>query len=125
MEEASVVRKFRTTGADGKNYDITHYNLDIIISLGYRVKSLIATQFRRWATERLKEYMIKGFTMDDDRLKNLGGGNYWKELLDRILMIEFQMIYGRNIDVKTKIDYYSRLSVCGENNGDTETFYFL
>ncbi len=67
-----------------KNYNITHYNLNILISLGYRVKSLIATQFRRWATERLKEYMIKGFTMDDERLKNLGGGNYWKELLDRI-----------------------------------------
>ncbi len=78
MEEDSVVRKFRTTGADGKNYNITHYNLDMIISLGYRVKSRIATNFRRWATERLKEYMIKGFTMDDERLKNLGGGNYWK-----------------------------------------------
>ncbi len=84
LEEVSVVRKFRTTGADGKNYNITHYNLDMIISLGYRVKSLIATQFRRWATEHLKEYIIKGFTMDDERLKNLGGGNYWKELLDRI-----------------------------------------
>lgn len=84
MEENSVVRKFRTTGADGKNYNITHYNLDMIISLGYRVKSRIATNFRRWATERLKEYMIKGFTLDDERLKNLGGGNYWKELLDRI-----------------------------------------
>ena len=56
----------------------------MIISLGYRVKSKIATNFRRWATERLKEYMIKGFTMDDERLKNLGGGNYWKELFDRI-----------------------------------------
>ena len=84
MEENSVVRKFRTTAADGKNYSTTHYNLDMIISLGYRVKSKIATNFRRWATERLKEYMIKGFTMDDERLKNLGGGNYWKELLDRI-----------------------------------------
>lgn len=76
LEKISVVRKFRTTGADGKNYNITHYNLDMIISIGYRVKSLIATQFRRWATERLKEYVIKGFTMDDERLKNLGGGNY-------------------------------------------------
>ena len=56
------------------------YNLDMIISLGYRVKSKIATNFRRWATERLKEYMIKGFTMDDERLINLGGGSYWKEL---------------------------------------------
>ena len=89
----SVVRKFRTTGADGKNYNITHYNLDMIISLGYRVKSLIATQFRRWATERLKEYMIKGFTMDDERLKNLGGGNYWKELLD---------LYATSVDYNPK-----------------------
>ena len=69
---------------NGKKYNITHYNLDMIISLGYRVKSKIATNFRRWATERLKEYMIKGFTLDDERLKNLGGGNYWKELFDRI-----------------------------------------
>lgn len=84
LEENSVVRKFRTTAADGKKYNITHYNLDMIISLGYRVKSKIATNFRRWATERLKEYMIKGFTLDDERLKNLGGGNYWKELFDRI-----------------------------------------
>ena len=83
LEENSVVRKFRTTAADGKKYNTAHYNLDMIISLGYRVKSKIATNFRRWATERLKEYMIKGFTMDDERLKNLGGGNYWKELLDR------------------------------------------
>lgn len=84
LDEESVVRKFRTTAADGKNYNTIHYNLDMIISLGYRVKSKIATNFRRWAAERLKEYMIKGFTMDDERLKNLGGGNYWKELLDRI-----------------------------------------
>ena len=80
LEQESVVRKFRTTGSDGKNYNVIHYNLDLIISLGYRVKSIIATNFRRWATECLKEYMIKGFTMDDERLKNLGGGNYWKEL---------------------------------------------
>lgn len=65
LEQASVVRKFRTTGADGKTYNVIHYNLDMIISLGYRIKSSIATNFRRWATERLKEYMIKGFTMDD------------------------------------------------------------
>lgn len=84
LEENSVVRKFRTTASDGKNYSVSYYNLDMIISLGYLIKSVTATQFRRWATERLKEYMIKGFTMDDERLKNLGGGNYWKELLDRI-----------------------------------------
>lgn len=84
LQEDSVVRKFRTTASDGKNYSVSYYNLDMIISLGYRIKSITATQFRRWATERLKEYMIKGFTMDDERLKNLGGGNYWNELLDRI-----------------------------------------
>ena len=63
---------------------IPYYNLDMIISLGYRIKSVIATRFRQWATKRLKEYMIKGFTIDDERLKGNGGGNYWKELLDRI-----------------------------------------
>ena len=84
LDRSSVIRKFRTTGTDGKTYNVIHYNLDMIISLGYRIKSIIATNFRRWATEHLKEYMIKGFTMDDERLKQLGGGNYWKELLDRI-----------------------------------------
>ena len=73
LDRNSVVRNFRTTASDGKKYNVTYYNLDMIISLGYRVKSSIATQFRRWATERLKEYMIKGFTLDDVRLKNLGG----------------------------------------------------
>ena len=113
MEKASVVRKFRTTGTDGKNYNITHYNLDMIISLGYRVKSLIATQFRRWATERLKEYMIKGFTMDDDRLKNLGGGNYWKELLDRIRDIRSseKVMYRQVLDLyATSVDYNPKSS---------------
>ena len=84
LEEKSVVREFRTTAADGKTYNTKYYNLDMIISLGYRIKSIVATQFRKWATERLKEYIIKGFTMDDERLKGNGGGNYWKELLDRI-----------------------------------------
>ncbi len=113
LEEDSVVRKFRTTGADGKNYNITHYNLDMIISLGYRVKSLIATQFRRWATERLKEYMIKGFIMDDDRLKNLGGGNYWKELLDRIRDIRSseKVMYRQVLDLyATSVDYNPKSS---------------
>ncbi len=113
LEEDSVVRKFRTTGADGKNYNITHYNLDMIISLGYRVKSLIATQFRRWATERLKEYMIKGFTVDDDRLKNLGGGNYWKELLDRIRDIRSseKVMYRQVLDLyATSVDYNPKSS---------------
>ena len=73
LDKETVVRKFRTTASDGKNYNVTYYNLDMIISLGYRIKSSIATKFRRWATERLKEYMIKGFTMDDERLKGNGG----------------------------------------------------
>ena len=108
LEENSVVRKFRTTAADGKKYNTIHYNLDMIISLGYRVKSKIATNFRRWVTERLKEYMIKGFTMDDERLKNLGGGNYWKELLDRIRDIRSseKVMYRQVLDLyATSVDY--------------------
>ena len=84
LMESSVVRRFRTTAADGKSYITSFYSLDMIIALGYRVRSIIATRFRQWATERLKEYIIKGFTLDDDRLKQLGGGSYWKELLERI-----------------------------------------
>lgn len=108
LEENSVIRKFRTTASDGKSYSVTHYNLDMIISLGYRVKSSIATNFRKWATERLKEYMIKGFTMDDDRLKQLGGGNYWHELLDRIRDIRSseKVLYRQVLDLyATSIDY--------------------
>jgi len=108
LEESSVVRKFRTTASDGKNYDTTHYNLDMIISLGYRIKSVIATNFRKWATERLKEYMIKGFTMDDERLKQSGGGNYWKELLDRIRDIRSseKVLYRQVLDLyATSVDY--------------------
>ena len=108
LDEESVVRKFRTTAADVKSYNTIHYNLDMIISLGYRVKSKIATNFRRWATERLKEYMIKGFTMDDERLKNLGGGNYWKELLERIRDIHSseKVMYRQVLDLyATSVDY--------------------
>lgn len=84
LQEESVSKKFLRTATDGKKYDTKHYNLDMIISLGYRVNSKVATQFRIWATKRLNEYIRKGFTMDDERLKNLGGGGYWKELLQRI-----------------------------------------
>lgn len=108
LDESSVVRNFRTTAADGKSYNTKYYNLDMIISLGYRVRSVIATQFRRWATERLKEYMIKGFTMDDNRLKQLGGGNYWKELLDRIRDIRSseKVLYRQVLDLyATSVDY--------------------
>ncbi len=80
----SVIRKFRITAADGKNYDTAHYNLDVIISVGYRVKSHRGTQFRIWATQRMREYIIKGFTLDDERLKLAGYANYFKELLARI-----------------------------------------
>ena len=83
LSRDSVVRRFRTTAADGKNYDTTFYNLDVIIALGYRVQSPIAVRFRRWATQRLHEYIQKGFTMDDERLKQ-GGNRYFRELLQRI-----------------------------------------
>ena len=75
LDEESVVRFFRTTAADGKSYNTKYYNLDMIISLGYRIKSLVATRFRRWATEQIKEYLKKGFLLDDQRLKELGGGD--------------------------------------------------
>lgn len=116
LEESAVVRKFRTTATDGKSYNMTYYNLDMIISLGYRVRSGIATNFRRWATERLKEYMIKGFTMDDERLKGSGGGNYWKELLDRIRDIRSseKVLYRQVLDLyATSMDYdpHSEMSI--------------
>ena len=84
LQESSVVQEFLTAAADGKNYSTLHYNLDVIISVGYRVKSLRGTQFRIWATQRLREFIVKGFTMDDERLKQAGGGGYFDELLERI-----------------------------------------
>lgn len=87
LDEASTCRNFRQVRQEGSRQvsrEIPFYNLDMIISLGYRIRSVIATHFRRWATERLKEYIIKGFTMDDERLKGNGGGAYWRELLERI-----------------------------------------
>ena len=82
--ENSVVSKMEITAADGKKYQTQFYNLDAIISVGYRVNSTKATRFRIWATGVLKEYIKKGFALDDNRLKNLGGGGYWKELIERI-----------------------------------------
>ena len=111
LDEASTCRKFRQVRDEGGRRvarEIPHYNLDMIISLGYRVKSRIATHFRRWATERLKEYMLKGFTMDDERLKELGGGNYWKELLARIRDIRSseKVMYRQVLDLyATSVDY--------------------
>ena len=108
LEEDSVVRNFRTTAADGKSYQTKYYNLDMIISLGYRMKSKIATQFRQWATKRLNEYIRKGFTMDDERLKEAGGGDYWKELLSRIRDIRSseKVMYRQVLDLyATSADY--------------------
>lgn len=101
-------RQVRTEGSRQVTRALPYYNLDLIISLGYRVKSAIATQFRIWATERLREYLVKGFTMDDARLKNLGGGNYWKELLDRIRDIRSseKVLYRQVLDLyATSVDY--------------------
>lgn len=104
----SVVANFATTATDGKEYQVDYYNLDVIISVGYRVKSLRGTQFRQWATKRLNEYIRKGFTMDDERLKSLGGGGYFKELLERIRDIRAseKVFYRQILDIyATSIDY--------------------
>lgn len=111
LDENSTCRNFRQVRMEGNREvtrNIPYYNLDMIISLGYRVKSLIATRFRQWATERLNEYIRKGFTMDDERLKNLGGGGYWKELLDRIRDIRSseKVLYRQVLDLyATSVDY--------------------
>ena len=108
LDENSVVRKFRTTGTDGKSYNTKHYNLDVIISVGYRVKSLRGTQFRIWATQVLKEYLKKGFALNDDLLKQAGGGGYWHELLERIRDIRSseKVFYRQILDIyATSIDY--------------------
>jgi len=111
LDEISTCRKFRQVRTEGGRQverEIPFYNLDMIISLGYRVKSRIATNFRRWATERLKEYMIKGFTMDDERLKQMGGGGYWRELLDRIrdMRSSEKVMYRQVLDLyATSVDY--------------------
>lgn len=111
LPEKSVVAKFATTASDGKVYQVEHYNLDVIISVGYRVKSQRGTQFRIWATERLKEYIIKGYTINSEQLKNLGGGNYWKELLDTIRDIRSseKVMYRQVLDLyATAVDYDSK-----------------
>ncbi|MCC5919012.1 MAG: virulence RhuM family protein [Cryomorphaceae bacterium] len=114
LDEKVVVRKFRITTPHGaikgktQQSTLKLYNLDVIISVGYRVKSLRGTQFRIWATKRLNEYIRKGFTMDDERLKNLGGGGYWKELLQRIRDIRAseKVFYRQVLDIyATSIDY--------------------
>ena len=111
LDKESTCRKFRQVQIEGDREvrrGINFYNLDMIISLGYRIQSKVATHFRRWATERLKEYIVKGFTMDDERLKGQAGGNYWKELLDRIRDIRSseKVMYRQVLDLyATSVDY--------------------
>lgn len=108
LDRNSVWAKFAYTASDGKDYNVDYYNLDVIISVGYRVKSLRGTQFRIWANSILKEYIKKGFVMDDDRLKRLGGGNYFEELLARIRDIRSsEKVFWRKIleIYATSIDY--------------------
>ncbi len=109
LEEAVVVKKFGNSEFQQKAHN--YYNLDVIISVGYRVKSLRGTQFRQWATKRLNEYIRKGFTLDDNRLKQLGGGGYWSELLSRIRDIRSseKVFYRQILDIyATSIDYNPR-----------------
>ena len=119
LQPDSVVRNFRITASDGKQYDTRHYNLDVIISVGYRVKSLRGTQFRIWATQRLREYIVKGFTMDDERLKAAGGGDYFAELLERIRDIRSseRVFWRKVLDIyATGIDY--------DPSADASTLFF-
>lgn len=114
LEKASVVKEYLTGGADGKNYQIKFYNLDVIISVGYRVKSQRGVQFRMWATSILKEYIKKGFAIDDERLKNLGGGGYFKELLARIRDIRAseKVFYRQVLEIyATSVDYNPKTDV--------------
>ena len=108
LTREAVVANFATTAADGKIYQVDHYNLDVIISVGYRVKSLRGTQFRIWANTILKEYMIKGFAMNDDLLKKSGGGSYFDELLERIRDIRSseKVFWRKVLDIyATSVDY--------------------
>lgn len=119
LNKESVVAKIATTAADGKTYDVEYYSLDVIISVGYRVKSLRGTQFRIWANRVLKEYLIKGFAMNDDLLKSSGGGDYFKELLERIRDIRSseRVFYRQILDIyATSIDY--------DKNAETSILFF-
>lgn len=114
LQQATSVADSATHLPDGRTYQVRYYNLNVIISVGYRVRSLRGTQFRIWATERLRDYIVKGFTMDDDRLKQLGGGTYWRELLDRIRDIRSseKVLYRQVLELyKTSVDYAPKTDV--------------
>lgn len=114
MDENSVVRNFRTVASNGKTYNIKYYNLEMIIAIGYRVRSNIGINFRKWATATLEEYMIKGFAINDDLLKRAGGGRYFKELLARIRDIRSseRVFWRQDLDIfATSIDYDPKLEV--------------
>ena len=112
LDEHSVVRLFRTTAADGKQYEVTHYNLDMILALGFRVRSPVGVRFRQWANEKLKEYIVKGFVLDDARLKNPGKGqDYFDELTRRLQDIRTseRRFYQKITDIyATSVDYDAR-----------------
>lgn len=111
LQRERVVANFATTATDGKTYQVEYFNLDVIISVGYRVKSLRGTQFRIWATQRLREYLVKGFTLDDERLKQVGGGDYFDELLARIRDIRSseKIFYKKVLEIyATSVDYDAR-----------------
>ena len=133
LDEKVVCRSFRQTYKHGaiesktQEREVKHYNLDVVISVGYRVKSVQGTRFRQWATERLKEYVIKGFTMDDERLKGNAGGNYWKELLNRIRDIRSseKALYRQVLDLyATSLDYDSKSETTIAKNYLTEEELF-
>lgn len=108
LVETAVVNRWLTTAADGKSYQVQHYNLEAILAVGYRIRSTRGTQFRQWATERLREYLVKGFAMDDARLKNAGDGTYFEELLERIRDIRSseRVFYRKVLDIyATSVDY--------------------
>lgn len=117
LEESSTVRNFRTVASNGKTYNMMYYNLDMIVAVGFRVRSNIGTNFRRWANERLTEYMTKGFTINDDLLKRAGGGLYFDELLSRIRDIRSseKVFYRKILDIyATSIDYDPKAEITQE-----------
>ena len=117
LDENSVVRFFRTTAADGKKYNVKYYNLDMIVAIGFRVRSNVGTNFRKWANERLTEYITKGFTMNDDLLKRAGGGLYFDELLSRIRDIKSseKVFWRKVLDIyATSVDYDPKAKITQE-----------